>query len=606
VTLKRVRKARFSRIVARALCVLLLAPQMLTWSMHHALAQRADRTVIVIDFSNRSSVGSPLLGRRAASAMTLQLRQSDNWDPVSQNQVDQKIADLRLRPPYDRVQLQTLARALDAGSVLTGVVLSARVTKNPAQATVRMVVRLMDVASGELINGAVATGTAQHIGLDSAEEDVLLDEALSRAAFDARQRMERYTIPEGTVLNTTVVGGTRTDALLNIGTRQGVRLGMQFVVLRGRELVGYVSASNVDADKTVAAVTQNFRGVKPEDTVRAIYTLPEGADAADVGTVQPGQTKPGDVVVPDEKGAPRSRHRSLTGPIRIFAGLLLAAGIYALATRKTNGATSPFSTTARATKLEVGDPTQSAAVRITWNRPRQIPANDVIQYQVYRIDPTGISPLLVGLATEADRSVFDTMATTTIPQYYTGTGNGAATINTTALTVPPIIPGHQYRYEIQTIYNEGTSLGTTGSTTGGTTTGTTTGTTGTVAVLISSPSKTSGVVTPVLPPTPTSPADQSTVDLTSVTFTFTTVLGADLYSVQVSANPTDPNSYQQVAQFQNPSKTAGRSVSLTANIAGRFAGRTLLAWRVGARNSSDAAPPIGGYVFSDPLSFSPQ
>ena len=66
-----------------------------------------------------------------------------------------------------------------------------------------------------------------------------------------------------------------------------------------------------------------------------------------------------------------------------------------------------------------------------------------------------------------------------------------------------------------------------------------------------------------------------------MTFTFTTVAGADLYSVQVSANPTDPNSYQQVAQFQNPSKTAGRSVSPTANIAGRFAGRTLLAWRVG-------------------------
>ena len=80
--------------------------------------------------------------------------------------------------------------------MLTGVVLSASVSKNPAQATVRMVVRLMDVASGELINGAVATGTAQHIGLDFAEEDVLLDEALSRAAFDARQKMERYTIPE--------------------------------------------------------------------------------------------------------------------------------------------------------------------------------------------------------------------------------------------------------------------------------------------------------------------------------------------------------------------------------------------------------------------------
>jgi hypothetical protein len=359
----------------------------------------------------------------------------------------------------------------------------------------------------------------------------------------------------------------------------------------------------------VATVTQNFRGVKPEDTVRAIYTLPEGADAADVGTLQPGQVKPGDVVVPDEKGSPRSRHRSLTGPIRIFAGLLLAAGIFALASRPGNGATSPFNTTAQATKIEVGDTTQSAAVRITWNRPHQIPANAVITYQVYRIDPTGLTPALIGSATDANREEFDTMLTTTIPQYYTGTANGEATLNTTALTVPGLIPGHQYRYEVQTIYNQGVTFDTSGGTTGGTTgttTGTTTGGTTGTGIIISAPSKQSGIVTQVLPPTPTAPADQSTVDLSSVTFTFTTVLGADLYSVQVSANPTNPSSYQQVAQFQNPSKTAGRSVSLTANIAGRFAGRTLLAWRVGARNSSDAVPPVGGYVFSDPLSFSPQ
>ena len=38
----------------------------------------------------------------------------------------------------------------------------------------------------------------------------------SKAAFDARQNMERYQLPEGTILNTSVVG-TREDAYLNIG-----------------------------------------------------------------------------------------------------------------------------------------------------------------------------------------------------------------------------------------------------------------------------------------------------------------------------------------------------------------------------------------------------
>src|SRR5262249_15148190 len=160
--------------------------------------------------------------------------------------------------------------------------------------------------------------------------DVLLDEALAKAAFEARQSMERTQLPEGTILNTSVVGaGTtakpREDAFLNIGTRQGVERGMRFVVLRGRELVGYVSGTSVDSDKTVATITQNFRGVKPEDKVRAIYTLPEGADVSDTGEVRPGVAHPGDVVVPDSTSKPKGNHRSLTGPVRILAGLLIAA-----------------------------------------------------------------------------------------------------------------------------------------------------------------------------------------------------------------------------------------------------------------------------------------
>jgi hypothetical protein len=91
-----------------------------------------------------------------------------------------------------------------------------------------------------------------------------------------------------------------------------------------------------------------------------------------------------------------------------------------------------------------------------------------------------------------------------------------------------------------------------------------------------------------------------------VTFSWNTVLGADVYSVQVSADPTNANSYQEVAQFINPSRTAGQTVSRTLNIANRFAGRALLSWRVGAKNSQDRTPPQGGFVFSNVASFTPQ
>ncbi len=137
--------------------------------------------------------------------------------------------------------------------------------------------------------------------------------------------------------------------------------------------------------------------------------------------------------------------------------------------------------------------------------------------------------------------------------------------------------------------------------------GTGTGTGTTTGLRISQPSSASGQATPLVPPVMTAPQDNTTgVDLTNVTFTWTTVAGANLYSLQVSADPLDPDSFQEVAQVAWPSRVGGQSISRTVNIANRFAGRTLLGARVGARNSTDAQPPVGGFVFSNIAGFSPQ
>src|SRR3989442_2462505 len=129
--------------------------------------------------------------------MSLQLKQSDNWDPATQSEVDRKINELHLRPPFDRPDLQTLARSLDAQAVLIGRITAASIASNPAQATVRIGVEVMDVRSGELINGAVATGAASPIGLGNGQ-DVLPDQAVSKAAVNARQNSDRDQLPHET------------------------------------------------------------------------------------------------------------------------------------------------------------------------------------------------------------------------------------------------------------------------------------------------------------------------------------------------------------------------------------------------------------------------
>ena len=98
-------------------------------------------------------------------------------------------------------------------------------------------------------------------------------------------------------------------------------------------------------------------------------------------------------VVPKQHGA----HRSLTGPLRMFMGLALVAGVVAVAGSK-SGATSAFDVTAQSATVPTGTPATSAAIRVSWNWPHQIPPDAIVQYQVYRVDPTMGAPILVGIA----------------------------------------------------------------------------------------------------------------------------------------------------------------------------------------------------------------
>jgi hypothetical protein len=110
-----------------------------------------------------------------------------------------------------------------------------------------------------------------------------------------------------------------------------------------------------------------------------------------------------------------------------------------------------------------------------------------------------------------------------------------------------------------------------------------------------------------VPPVLTSPQDNTTgVDLTNFTFTWTTVAGANEYSLQVSADPLNPDSYQEVTRVPWPSRVAGQSLSRTVDISARFGGRqTVLGARVGARSTTDAQSPVGGFVFSNIAGFTP-
>jgi hypothetical protein len=413
-------------------------------------------------------------------------------------------------------------------------------------------------------------------------------------------------------MNTTVVG-TRYDALLNIGARQGVKQGMRFVVLRGRDLVGRASITSVDPDKSVAAVTDNFRGVKPEDRVRAIYQLPnrrgaesiraEGAPtvriaayAAEVGggpapgtavaqaAPAPEPTEPEIVVT--EPPPPDQKKKSGTRALRMVGGALAILGIAALASRK--GGTEAFSVQADPI-VQAGQ----AAIRVRWSRPRQVSHEDVVQYQIIRYSGLpGDFDRVVGKV-EGDRREF--IDTQHDPIDLDGIFEGDAGTQedldeTTISMVPGIAPGVSYRYTIETIFRPKVSFSEGDDAGGG-------GTDDAAGLEISQRSSFSNTVVPINAPGLLGPENGAAVDFTAVTLEGSPVAGATNYMFQVSTDPDVRQNVKTVARVNLPPTAPPGAVvsSGLLNLRQLFPNADQLFWRLGARAGAGAGN--SGFAF---------
>jgi len=267
-----------SRWLARLLAVLVLVPYALLGGVQRpAQAQRLRPPLVyVLDFDNHTDVGGATLGKQAAAQVAVELNESQNWAVVPGKQVQAQILTLGYRPPFDRTARKQIGQGLDADAVVYGAVTDARVCTDPMQATVSIEVVVEDVRTGVLLNGARATGVSLPRTGFAGDADVLLEEALNKAAFRAREFMDLFRVPEGTVLNTAVVGdpnqrNPEIRALVNIRARQGVRPGQDFVITRYRELVAFGQVVSVAANLCKMKITNNLQGVKPEDRVRGIF-----------------------------------------------------------------------------------------------------------------------------------------------------------------------------------------------------------------------------------------------------------------------------------------------------------------------------------------------
>ncbi len=238
-----------------------------------ARAQTLPMLVGVVDFVNESGVQGETLARLATDAVVVEMAKTRNYDvAITRTAMRDEMAKLGLQPPLSKLGLVMLGEALNADAMLEGAIKSVQIAGSgpTRRASVTLVVQMVDKASGEIINGAVETGTSSARVAYVPGDDVLITEAINKAAWLVVKTMVDYIIPEATVMMH--IGDDQ--VMLNKGARDGLKPGMRMIVLRHTEVIGYIEIRTVDPTDSIAKITKTMRGLQPEDKVRAIFEMP--------------------------------------------------------------------------------------------------------------------------------------------------------------------------------------------------------------------------------------------------------------------------------------------------------------------------------------------
>ena len=587
------KRIRSFRLICYVLAFLMGTPTITLLAPVPAAAQLPDLVeVAVVDFINRTGVGGDYIGKLASDALVVELKRSDRFDVSTRASVQAGMDDMGFRAPLSHTQLLRLGQTILKGDVgqtsamVEGDVTSLKVKGNPRTAEVEMIVRMVDVASGEFINGAVTTGRSQlRIG-DNPDDDRLIEEAVNDAAYKAVNTMVDYIIPEATVMNTM---GTN-DILLNKGAREGIKRGMKMIVFRRGELVGKIEVMDVTPNDATASVIHAPKGVKPEDKVRAVFDVPVVHGKG--GGVEEAPAK--------ESRAPKSSRRGGSrGGSGMLKGLVLLAGL-AFLFNPGRGTEDVGAVTARA-GLSPDIPSPEGGVKVSWNIKKLGGGRNILEYHIWRDnDPTPIgSSIPAGLTFFIDDVGAGTRSVTyqvVDPNLNTKTSATAA-VNRPATGVP-------HQYYVSAVYEIEKPAGT-GTFKYFETDKTPTGLATVTRRMLVGPS--GDLVQPSMGATD--------VDLVSgINFQFNSRQGADTYIIQVSTSPifTAPEFTSSIIQY-SPAIDNATILFDSGDISALFGALTegtQLWWRVGARNSLDRPGPLPNlgranmnFLFSDPSNF---
>ena len=600
-------RGRLARPIASIASVMMLVSLLLPLAIPPVQAQSIDLSkffgndlvkptpIIVVDFDNRSSYKSGMLGRTLSDALSIELLNvKPPFDVIKRSEVEKQMSDMGLVSPLTGAELAMLASRLHCAFSVSGTVKSVEIHHERegtyAEVDIEAVVN-SKVTQGPINGAHVIQRSSPKIGY-SGNTDVLVHEALSTAAYQIVLRLLDNRVPVATVL-TSPEGY---QVVLKGGTTIGFRKGQMLTTMRRESVTGRVRLIDVTPTESIGEILEDSKGIAPGDKAVPIFEFTSSARFT-------------------------KADRAKTGLQLAGLGLL---GVLATLIGTDNGnkvlqaGTVNVSAFAMADAATMGE--QSGATLVTWPHSNA----RVVAYIIYR-DTNSMAPLAVvdgtqthyidsgqPLPHQGDVAATDTISITLDPttgliQTFTHAITYETTlddINTPTETMSkasyavtahrvPLQPGDVCGYQVKMLYYDYDN---------GDITQTSLQHPQQYALYLGNRSPLSGRITMTQPPTLSSPANGVLPD---GNFRCTRVTGAMNYFLELSTSPNFPKPIDTPTTIGVNTTTIGipavidsekyaLGVQLLTGLPNFWFGKTLY-WRMGANVTGQPAP----YALSD-------
>lgn len=548
-----------------------------------AVAQgQAPMQVGVVEFRNDSGVQGNMLARFATDAVVIELSKSNRFDVITRAQIEAQMKELRISPPLNGTERNRLGEALSADSMIEGAIKAVELRGSGAtrRAAVTIVIRMVDQASGEVVNGAIQTGFSNARVGSAPDDDKLIAEAIDNAAYQAVKTMIDYIIPEATVQNTIRTN----EVMLNKGARDGIRLGMRMIVTREREIIGEIEIKQVDPGNSTGMIVKQTRGIKPEDKAKAVFDMP------DIARVKADPSSPdGSPSITSKKSSPLPKIG------KVLLGALAIWGVSKIfnsdGTESVGGIAAEAGLSGYMLPVESGTP----GVRVKWDAKKLGRGKNVVEYHIWRNNVDG--PVLVSRASEG-MTFDDANARTTD---YITCDNQTNTQSSGTTNVPAMTLNTPHRYWVSAVYMVQSINSEDG------------------VLYYETDRVPAGQATPMAQLAVASlrqPAAGSQQNLNKVTFEWLSRRGADVYVIEVSSDPTFQNPEYVSNQVYYSPAADGQSVRQVVqslqSLFRDYPSDKPIWWRIGMRASTDQPGPIPAngrsnmrYIYSEINQFYP-